>query len=106
MVSESKRGSKRLVEIPAFSILHPMYFTYIIYSATINRYYVGFTNNLSERLKRHNAKHKGFSNQASDWMVIYYESFNSKAMAMAREKQIKSWKSRQKIEELVKNFKS
>ncbi len=68
-----------------------MYFTYIIYSKSTDRYYIGYTCDLVERLKKHNAKHKGFSAQASDWVIVYSEPFESKEMAMAREKQIKSW---------------
>jgi len=42
---------------------------FIIYSKKLNRYYTGETNDMSERLKKHNAhsyKHP-FTTAASDW---------------------------------------
>ncbi|MBL7788391.1 MAG: GIY-YIG nuclease family protein [Chitinophagales bacterium] len=32
-----------------------MYFVYILYSSKFDKYYIGQTNNLSDRLTRHNA---------------------------------------------------
>ncbi|PCH68043.1 MAG: excinuclease ABC subunit C, partial [Bacteroidetes bacterium] len=32
-----------------------MYFVYILFSETINKFYIGHTSNLSERLKKHNS---------------------------------------------------
>ena len=49
-----------------------MHATYIIYSETIEKYYVGSTSmNLFERLKRHNSNHKGFTGRTNDWVVVY-----------------------------------
>ena len=75
---------------------------YIIYSATLDRYYVGYTaGSMKNRLKKHNSRHKGFTGKNADWMVKYIEVFTTKDDAMKREKQIKSWKSRIKIEQLI-----
>jgi putative endonuclease len=49
---------------------------------------------LENRLNNHNYKHKGFSAAANDWIIVYYETFNTKKDAMLREKQIKNKKSR------------
>ncbi|MDI9312678.1 MAG: GIY-YIG nuclease family protein [Limnohabitans sp.] len=79
-----------------------MYITYILYSRQRNRYYIGYTrDDLVERLRKHNSNHKGFTGTASDWEIIYKEIFETKQAAMAREKEIKGWKSRKKIEELI-----
>ena len=78
------------------------FFVYILFSATKNRYYVGFTSNLQERLIRHNQKSKGFTGNVKDWKVVYTESYPTKEEACQRELQIKSWKSRIKIEELLR----
>jgi putative endonuclease len=74
---------------------------YILYSEFLDRYYVGFTSNIEERLKKHNSRHKGFTGKNSDWKVMYTKSFNSKFEAMKREKEIKGWKSRVKIQKLI-----
>ena len=78
-----------------------MYYTYIIHAASIDRYYVGISENPTERLKKHNAKNKGFTNQASDWKIVYLRKFESKREALDFEKQIKNWKSKIKIQKLI-----
>ena len=80
--------------------LEDMFYTYVIYSISRNRYYVGSTSNLQERLLKHNTNHKGFTGKANDWEIVHSEEFPSKEEALAREKQIKSWKSRKMIEKL------
>ncbi len=67
---------------------------YILFSQTKNKFYIGFTSNLEERLKRHNQKSKGFTGSINDWEIVYHERFLTKDKATQREKQIKSWKSR------------
>ena len=76
---------------------------YILFSQIKNRYYIGFTSNLEERVIRHNQKSKGFTGNVSDWKVIYIENYKTKEEALKREKQIKSWKSKVKIQELISN---
>jgi putative endonuclease len=79
-----------------------MFTTYIIYSIKKNAYYVGFTSDsLHERLRRHNSNHKGFTGQVSDWELKYSKTFAEKADAIAFEQQIKKWKSRKMIEDLI-----
>jgi putative endonuclease len=77
------------------------YFVYILYSHQLDRYYTGYTQDIEERLKRHLSDHKGYTSKAKDWQVVYQENYDSKTDAYKRERQIKSWKSRRKIEELI-----
>ncbi len=79
------------------------YLVYILFSSYKNRYYIGYTSNLEERITRHNQKSKGFTGNVNDWKVLYTENYTSKETANKRELQIKSWKSRIKIEELILN---
>ena len=74
---------------------------YILFSESKNRFYIGFTSNLEERLIRHNQKSKGFTGNVNDWKVVYTEKYQTKELAQKRELQIKSWKSRIKIQELI-----
>ena len=77
-------------------------YCYILYSPSKDRYYVGHTcDTLQERLCKHNSHHKGYTGTGSDWKVILSESFSSKEEAYAREREIKGWKSRKRIEELI-----
>ena len=75
--------------------------TYIIYSKTLDKYYIGFTADIVSRLQRHNQKGKGFTGKENDWQLVYKEEFASKAEAYLREREIKKWKSRKKIIELI-----
>jgi putative endonuclease len=77
-----------------------MFFVYILFSQSLNKYYIGFTSDLKDRLRKHNSNHKGFTGTRSDWIVKYTEKFETKIEALNREKQIKNWKSRLMIEKL------
>jgi len=80
------------------------FIVYILFSQTKNRFYIGFTSNLKERIIRHNQKSKGFTGNVNDWKIVYTENYSTKEEAQKRERQIKSWKSRTKIEELITNI--
>jgi len=67
----------------------------------MDRYYVGYASNIEDRMQKHLSNHNGYTSKAKDWVIVYKENFDTKAEAYKRERQIKSWKSRKKIEELV-----
>ena len=76
---------------------------YILYSHKKDRYYIGSTSDeISERLRRHNSNHKGFTGGVGDWQLCYHEEFETITEARYREKQFKKWKSRLRIEELIR----
>ncbi|MDB5221495.1 MAG: excinuclease subunit [Chitinophagaceae bacterium] len=78
------------------------YLVYIIYSVSLDRFYIGYTGgNIDARLRKHNANHKGFTGKKSGWVVTYIEEFETKEDAMKREKEIKGWKSKVKIQKLI-----
>jgi len=79
-----------------------IFHVYILYSIFLDKYYVGYTGDLlEERLRKHNSNHKGFTGNVGDWKIVYSQKFETKAQALHREKQIKSWKSRKMIESLI-----
>ena len=80
-----------------------MYYLYILYSQTLDKYYIGHTSDLEGRLRRHLSNHKGFTGKKSDWKIVYTETYSDKTKAYQREREIKSWKSRKKIKELIQN---
>ena len=79
------------------------YYFYILYSIIKDRYYIGHTNNLTERIRKHNSNHKGFTGKTGDWKLIYSEKYQSKADANNREIEVKKWKSRKMIVKLIGN---
>ena len=78
-----------------------MYTFYILFSSTIDRYYVGYTNDLSRRLSEHNRKKGKYTDAGIPWNLVYSETFASKIDAQNRERYIKSRKSKEYIQELI-----
>jgi putative endonuclease len=61
-------------------------------SSTTRRLYVGVSNDLSRRVWQHrDGTIRGFTRKYSITRLVYYESFSDPAVAIRREKQIKSW---------------
>ena len=80
-----------------------MAFVYILYSKSIDQYYVGATNDLSVRILRHNAGHSLSTRKGIPWELKYSEVYLTKSESMKREAEIKRMKSRRYVEELIKN---
>ncbi len=78
-----------------------MYYTYIIYSESKDRYYVGYTADLGLRLEKHNSENSKSTKSGVPWEMVYYEGYKLKTEAMARERAIKKKKSRKYIEWLI-----
>jgi putative endonuclease len=76
---------------------------YILYSAHLDRYYIGQTDNLEERLQSHLSGISGFTSMAKDWVVAYTEAFATREEAIKREYEIKRKKSRKYIEWLIQS---
>ena len=79
-----------------------MPFTYILFSAQLDKFYIGNTGtSLESRLQKHMTDHSGFTAKAKDWVLVYSEEFENVEDAAKRERQIKKWKSRKMIEQVV-----
>ena len=79
---------------------------YILYSPNSDKYYIGCTTDtISERLRRHLSNHRGFTSRAKDWLLVYSEVFDTKMEALKRKREIKGWKSKNGIRELIKKAK-
>ena len=79
------------------------YYVYILYSTKLDKFYIGSTQNIEERLKSHLSNHTGFTTRAKDWEVCYSETYASKNEGLVRERQLKSWKSRALLEKLIQS---
>ena len=67
-----------------------MFFTYILKSLKDKSYYYGSTNDLEERLKKHNSGRVKYTKGHKPYVLHYYESYKTRKEAMAREKFFKS----------------
>jgi len=72
-----------------------VFFVYILYSPSTERYYVGQTENLIERLKKHNAAFfDGSSTKAGiPWHIYYTIECDSRKQAVGMELHLKKMKS-------------
>jgi putative endonuclease len=73
------------------------YFTYMVASRS-HTLYVGVTGNLNKRIFEHKWKeHNGFTAQYNCDRLVWFESYQDAAAAIAREKQLKGWRRQKKI---------
>ena len=74
-----------------------VYHVYILASAT-GVLYVGVTNHLERRTAQHKEELlPGFTKRYSVTRLVYFEPFGDVRNAIAREKQIKSWRREKKL---------
>jgi putative endonuclease len=77
-----------------------MPFTYVLYSAKLNKFYIGACTDLERRLYEHNIGHSKFTSTGIPWILKHSESFQTLQEAKKRELYIKRMKSRKYIESL------
>ena len=78
-----------------------MCFLYILKNSETNRYYIGSTLNLNRRLKEHKRGKTRTTRVLQTFSLVYVEKFDKIGEARAREKQLKSYKSKKYIEWLI-----
>ena len=80
------------------------YFVYMMTNRSRVVIYTGITNSLKSRLWFHgNAADRTFTKRYKVDRLVYYESFDNPADAIAREKEIKRWR-REKKNDLVETL--
>lgn len=67
-----------------------MYFTYVLYSTSADRLYIGQTDDLPFRLWRHNTRQVQSTKAYTPWTLVYVEVFSTRSEAMRRERELKS----------------
>ncbi len=76
------------------------YYVYLLLTRSGKKHisYVGYTNNLINRLKKHNSSNGAKFTKGRKWKVIYSKQYNSKSMALKEEYKLKKdYKKRIKI---------
>jgi len=83
------------------------YYVYILASQRNGTLYIGVTNNLSRRVWEHKNKIiKGFTEKYNIDKLVYYELFQEICQAIYREKQLKKWERKWKLELIEKENKN
>lgn len=78
-----------------------MFYTYIIYSKSLNKYYIGSCQDIQKRLQDHLNGRSKFTKIAKDWELKHHETFETQSDVIKRELHIKKMKSRKYIENLI-----
>ena len=83
----------------SMSIFDKNYYTYILTNKKHTVFYVGVTNSLIRRLEEHRTSTdpRSFASKYRCTKLIYFENGSSVIGAIAREKEIKSWRREKKI---------
>ena len=77
------------------------FYVYILHSKSLNQYYIGHTEDLNDRVFRHNNSGSKATKKANDWILVYQREYSSRSEAMQEEMAIKKMKSRRYIEKLI-----
>ena len=81
-----------------------MFTVYVLHSRKFNKIYIGYTSDLEKRILAHNKLAiKGWTIKFRPWELVYSEEFETKTLAMIREKQLKSFQGRKFIREKILN---
>jgi len=80
------------------------YFVYILTNWNKKLLYVGVTNNILRRTAEHESGLiKGFTQKYKIYILVYFEEFDNPTQAIKREKQLKHWSHKEKMQLITKN---
>ena len=80
-----------------------MWFVYII-KCKDGSLYTGYTNDLEKRLEKHKSgKGAKYTRSHKPQKIVFSEKYDNKIIAQRREREIKSWTRKEKLEFLSKN---
>ena len=80
------------------------YYVYILASKKNGTLYIGITSNLIKRIYEHkNSLVEGFTQKYCVHRLVYYEATNDVESAITREKRLKKWHRKWKIDLIEKN---
>ena len=80
-----------------------MNYVYIIKSIKDNRLYISQTNDLQERLKRHNKGYVKSTQNRRPFKIIYTEKLKSRDEAIKRERYLKKLKGGNELKKILKS---
>ena len=77
------------------------FFVYILYSSNCNRYYIGYSSDVEERLRRHNAGRVTATRTCAPYELKASKEFATELEARREELRLKRMKSRLYLEKLI-----
>ena len=79
------------------------FYTYILFSQTANKYYIGSTSNIVRRLNEHNSRQSASTKAGVPWKLMFTKEFVLKSDAIKLEYKLKKMKSRKYLEWFITN---
>ena len=80
-----------------------MYYVYVLISLKDGKFYIGFTEDVVQRVKEHNAGKNVSTKNRCPLKLIYYEFHTSKLDALKRERYFKTTKGKTTLKQVLKN---
>ena len=77
------------------------HYVYILQSLKDHKYYIGETHDVEARLLFHNSGKQRSTKHRTPFRIILFEQFDNRSLALARERQIKSWKGGSAFKQLI-----
>lgn len=82
-----------------------MHYVYLLECREDKSWYIGQTDDLRDRVKRHNdGSGARTTSRKGNWKLIYYEAYLIRADALGREKFLKSGSGRTYLKKQLKNY--
>ncbi len=78
-----------------------MFSVYVLRSLKDQKFYIGQTNNLDERMRRHNEGRVPSTKGRRPFVLVWSEAFESRSQAVVRERELKSLKANKTFRELI-----
>ena len=67
-----------------------MFYTYILQSQSTGKLYIGSTQNLEERIKRHNSGGSNYTRNKGPWILLFSMNFETRSEAASLEYKLKT----------------
>ena len=80
-----------------------MYFVYVLLSEKDKNFYIGFSEDVEQRLDEHNAGKNISTRNRRPFKLVYCEGHTSKSDALRREKYFKSSKGKTTLKQILKD---
>ncbi|HPS13130.1 MAG TPA: GIY-YIG nuclease family protein, partial [Prolixibacteraceae bacterium] len=97
-----KVASREVTFFGICNIQDKMFYAYIIQSQKDLSFYIGHTSDMQKRLDYHNSGLSCYTSKKKPWKLVYFETYETKQEANAREYFLKRQKNKSFYERLIK----
>jgi putative endonuclease len=77
------------------------YYTYILKSKIKDKYYIGYCEDLTKRLEKHNSGNSRSTKSYIPWEIVYYEEYSTKSEAIKREYALKRIRNKEVLLKII-----